>query len=394
MGLASNRSFDAIVVGGGPAGSECARVLSRGGLRVVVLDRARFPRVKLCGGWLSPPVWDVLELPARAYPASIWEWSRCHVQHAGTCHTVPGRGYFIRRYEFDAFLLERSRAEVVQHTVRSIERQDASWVVDGAYSAPILVAAGGTHCVVARHCFEKRRTSLVAAQENEFLAGAEQVAATRVGRDGEPELLLHADLGGYSWNVPKGEWLNVGSGTSVPREVLTAWAAARDFFVDAGHIPASATARLDEVKGHSYYLFDPAHLAGCEQGGILVVGDALGLAHPLTAEGILPSLLSGHLAAEAVLAGDPSSYRGALAAHPIMRDYALARELLVAGIALKGRFGAHAARMPALPGVSRVAQAALAKGFARMFSGRPIPYAAALRAALRSARTLTEARPE
>lgn len=366
----------------------------RGGLRTLVLDRQRFPRVKLCGGWLSPSVWDVLELLPGAYPASVWEWSRCHVQYAGTCHAVPGRGYFIRRYEFDAFLLERSGAEVVQHHVRGIEQQGGSWVVDATYSAPILIGAGGTHCVVARSCFEKQRTSLVAAQENEFLAGAEQVAKARLGRDGEPELLLHADLGGYSWNVPKGEWLNVGTGTSEPREVLTAWTAARDFFVAAGHIPASATACLDEVKGHSYYLFDSAHLADCEQRGILIVGDALGLAHPLTAEGILPSVLSGHLAAEAVLAGNPESYRTALQSHALMRDYALARELLVAGIALKRRFGGEGPRVPALPGVSRVAQAALARGFARMFSGQHIPYASVLRAALRGARRLTEARTQ
>ena len=59
--------FDAIIVGGGPAGSACARVLVRAGLRVAVVDRRRFPRVKLCAGWISAPVWDVLELSRREY---------------------------------------------------------------------------------------------------------------------------------------------------------------------------------------------------------------------------------------------------------------------------------------------------------------------------------------
>ena len=53
--------YDAIVVGGGPAGSTCARVLVRAGARVAIIDRATFPRVKLCAGWLSPPFWDVIE---------------------------------------------------------------------------------------------------------------------------------------------------------------------------------------------------------------------------------------------------------------------------------------------------------------------------------------------
>src|SRR5688500_9820616 len=58
----------AVVVGGGPAGSACARVLVRGGARVAVVDRATFPRVKLCAGWVSAPIWDVLELAPAAYP--------------------------------------------------------------------------------------------------------------------------------------------------------------------------------------------------------------------------------------------------------------------------------------------------------------------------------------
>ena len=75
--------LDAIVVGGGPAGSTCARFLVRAGLRVAVLDRAAFPRVKLCAGWLSAPVWDALEMSPRAYPAGLWEWNRCHVAYRG-----------------------------------------------------------------------------------------------------------------------------------------------------------------------------------------------------------------------------------------------------------------------------------------------------------------------
>jgi flavin-dependent dehydrogenase len=363
-------------------------VLVSSGLSVVVLDRQRFPRVKLCGGWLSPGVWDALELSPKAYPASVWEWSRCHVQHAGRQHSVAGTGYFIRRYEFDAYLLERSGAQVVEHSVRKFERRDGAWLVDSAFRAPILIGAGGTHCPIARQAFKKPRTTLVAAQENEFLAGAESVAAARVGNDGEPELLLHGDLGGYSWNVPKGEWLNVGTGTSEPRELLAAWAVAREFFLREGHVPESAAAALDEARGHSYYLFDPAHLAACERDSALIVGDALGLAHPLTAEGILPSVVSGRLAAEAVLAGEPAAYRAALERHPVMRDYALAHGLLGAGIALKRRFGGRTTSLRLPSGLARRAESALARGFAQLFSGRPIPYAGALGAALRGLQVL------
>lgn len=383
-------TFDAIVVGGGPAGSAAARPLIAAGMAVAVLDRQRFPRVKLCGGWLSPGVWNELGLSSHDYPGALWQWSRCHVQRAGRRHSVEGSGYFIRRYEFDAFLLERSGARVIEHAVRSFERRAGVWVVDSLFAAPILVGAGGTHCPIARGAFEQPRTSLVAAQEHEFVAGGEAVAAARVGLDGEPELLLHEDWGGYSWNVPKGEWLNVGTGTSEPRQVRAAWAAARDFFLRAGHVPESAAAALGDARGHSYYLFDPAHLGACEREGVLIVGDALGLAHPLTAEGILPAVVSGRLAAQAVLSGEPASYRSQLKRHEVIRDYALVHALLGAGIALKRRLGGRAPRVPVPAAVSRWADAAVARGFARLFSGQPLPWSGALGAVWHGAQLLKE----
>jgi hypothetical protein len=81
------------------------------------------------------------------------------------------------------------------------------------------------------------------------------------------------------------------------------------------------------MKGHTYYLYDPAHLTGAAhaeatgQRSLTLCGDSLGLAHPLTAEGILPAVISGRLAAEAILAGDPASYPARLAAHPVLEDY-------------------------------------------------------------------------
>ena len=54
---------DALVGGGGPAGSSCAWALRRAGLDAVVLDRSQFPRDKVCAGWITPQIVDVHELP-------------------------------------------------------------------------------------------------------------------------------------------------------------------------------------------------------------------------------------------------------------------------------------------------------------------------------------------
>jgi len=383
--------YDVLIVGGGPAGSSCARVLTAGGARVAIVDRAAFPRVKLCGGWLSAGIWDALQLAPREYPGGLWEWHTCHVHHRGESRAVPCHGWFIRRFELDDFLLRRSGA--VLHlgvSARDVVRDgEGLWSVGGGLRARHLVGAGGTHCPVARLFPPPRPSGPVGAQENEFAAEAASVARTRIGRDGEPELYLHDDLGGYSWNVPKTDWLNVGSGTADPNQVRRAWQTARVHFEAAGHLPAQAEAELNAMKGHAYYLYDPAHLRGAAtgdagaQGSVLLCGDSLGLAHPLTAEGILPSVISGRVAAEAILAGAPASYGARLAADPVLADYdrvfrlrqvATARRRQDGGDAGRGSdAGAGHRRSDPPSTASRLRRRAVARGFAWMFSGARLP---------------------
>ena len=360
--------YDAVIVGGGPAGSTCAGVLARGGARVAVVDRADFPRVKLCGGWISAPIWEALALSPREYPGGLWEWRTCHVSYAGEQHAIPCHGWFIRRFELDDFLLRRSGAEL--HLGVSVQDiapdDDGLWSVAGL-RARYLVGAGGTHCPVARLLAPRRPSGPVGVQEHEFALEPAAIARTRVGRDGEPELLLHDDLRGYSWNVPKTAWLNVGSGTVEPHEVRAAWQRARRHFTEAGHVPSEAAAALDAMKGHTYYLFDPAHLEGASRRNVLLCGDSLGLAQPLTAEGILPAVISGRLAGEAILARAPESYPDRMRAHAVMADYRRvyrAREL--AAVLARRSSGGDGTR-------SRIARRAIARGFAWMFSGARFP---------------------
>lgn len=375
--------LDVLVVGGGPAGSTCAHYLARAGARVAVVDRARFPRVKLCSGWLSRPVWDVLEMSPRDYPGGRWEWRTCHVRYRGEDRAIPCRGWFIRRFELDDFLLRRSGAELhLGVAVDAVARdRDGLWSVAGL-QARHLVGAGGTHCPIARSSMRSRPLGPVGVQEHEFRADAQAIAQTRAGQDGEPELLLHDDLSGYSWNVPKTDWLNVGTGTADPKQVRNAWQSARASFLAAGHLPPGIEVELDAMKGYSYYLYHPDHLQaaarvdGKGQAGVYLVGDSLGLAHPLTAEGILPAVLSGRLLAEAILAGEPASYPARLAAHPLMADYHRVFRLREAAILLRRRRGVRSDMVakPAVPGfLARKAHGALSAGFARMFSGAPIP---------------------
>jgi menaquinone-9 beta-reductase len=341
--------YDVLILGGGPAGSTCARALVAGGARVAIVDRAEFPRVKLCGGWLSPAIWDVLELTPAAYPRGLWEWHTCHVHYRGKDHAIPCHGWFIRRYELDDFLLRRSGADLHLGTsVKQIERDaDGLWSIGGSIGglrARYLVGAGGTHCPVARMLGPTRPRRAVGAQELELQTDAAAVARARLGNDGEPELLLFDDIGGYGWNVPKSDWINVGCGTLDATATRDAWSTTREHLRAAGHIPPAADPQLDHMKGHSYFLFDPIHLDAAYRDNAFLVGDSLGLAHPITAEGILPATVSGRRAAEAILAGDPASYPARLRRDPVLADYRRVHGALEAVRKLRDRISALGGR--------------------------------------------------
>jgi menaquinone-9 beta-reductase len=321
------QTYDAIIVGGGPSGSTCASVLVKADVKTLLLDRGNFPRVKLCAGWLSPPIWDVLGISPKEYTRGIWKWKRVHIHFRGRKYVIKSNGYFIRRYEFDDFLLKRSKVEVKEgYNVRQIEKDaEGYWVIDNQFRSKYLIGAGGTHCPVARSSFFPKQDNLqCGTQEREFENTLDEIAACRAGEDGEPEILLHDDMKGYSWNVPKGNWLNIGTGTKVSREVLPAWNKARAFFEgngEAGTIPLSGRPMLDKMKGHGYIIFETNHLANCQADNVFLIGDALGLAQPMTGEGILPAVLSGKLCATAIAEGKPETYGERLRTHPVINDY-------------------------------------------------------------------------
>ena len=367
-------TYDVAIVGGGPAGSTCARALVMAGARVVVLDRATFPRVKLCAGWLSAAIWDVLELAPRAYPRGLWEWNVCHVRYGGTDHAIPGRGWFIRRYELDDFLLHRCGAELRLgvHVKQLARDAGGDWSIELPDGPPIraryLVGAGGTNCPVARALAPVRPRRALGVQELELQTDPEAVARTRMGRDGEPELVLFDDAGGYGWNVPKSDWINVGCGTLDAGAVREAWRYTRDHLRAAGHVPREADTELDRVKGHSYFRYNPVHLERATHDGALLVGDSLGLAHPVTGEGILPAAVSGRCAAEAILAGDVAGYGARLARHDVIADYRRVHRLVEATRRLRRRTAARPAAA-----TSRFGRYAVARGFGWMLSGGRLP---------------------
>lgn len=297
---------DVLVVGAGPGGSSCARALTAAGLDVVVIDRSRFPRDKVCAGWITPAVIGALQIDPADY-ARGRTWQPITAFRTGL---IGGRrvvetdyaspvSYGIRRCEFDDYLLRRCGARLILgEAVREIVREGKDWVVNGHLRAPLLVGAGGHVCPVARRLRGDEPVPVVRAQEAEFPLGPEGADAVA---GGVPELYFCDDLAGYGWVIRKGDFVNVGLGRDDPHDLPHHVQRFCEWLRATGRLSACPAA----FKGHAYRLYDAAMPLPVAE-GILLVGDAAGLAHPQTGEGIRPAIESGLVAAEVIreAAGD------------------------------------------------------------------------------------------
>lgn len=320
--------FDAIIVGGGPAGASAAVHLAASGARVLLAERERFPREKLCGEFISPECLahferlGVLEAMGRGGGARVSE--TVFYAPSGRGVSVPsawfggqgGAALGLSRAEMDARLLARAR-EVGVHVIEDAAL--ASLVVEGArvsgvrlhaegdelqeFRARVTLDATGRHRAVVRRAErelgrdvdERRdgRAPLVAFKAH--LAGAR-------GAAGVCEIYFYP--GGYGGLSPVEKGLSnlcfiaraedvraAGSDAErVMREVLMRNRRAAESLKDV-----TARTRWLGVSLEGFGRHEPAPFEG-----LLAVGDAAAFIDPFTGSGMLMALEGGELAARSV----------------------------------------------------------------------------------------------
>lgn len=297
------RHVETIIVGGGPAGSTCAWHLLKKGRQVLVLDKAAFPRLKLCAGWITEKVMADLRFTPRDYPHPILKLDiRTHlpkIPFALNWFPTRGANFSIRRVEFDAWLLQRSGAPVELHSVKAIRREDDLYIIDEAFSCRYLVGAGGTMCPVRRNLFDEKR------QKSRQIVTLEKEFQYPARKDDCHLYFFQRGLNGYAWYVPKGNgFVNIGiggksnyfkySGTSI-----------HDHFhnflgdlVGEGRLDAGTAGDLT-ATGHPYFLY--ANEGEISKDNCYLIGDSAGLASVDLGEGIGPAVESALLAADEIL---------------------------------------------------------------------------------------------
>jgi flavin-dependent dehydrogenase len=295
-----------LIAGGGPAGSACAWRLRRAGLDVLVMDRATFPRDKVCAGWVTPQGFADLCLDPDAYGRggrTLQPFTGFRVGLIGSdryvdVHYDSPVSYGILRCEFDHYLLRRSGARLQLGTpITSIRRDGEHWIVNDAVRTRVVVGAGGHFCPVAKVLNgPSRETPLVVAQETEFPIDPGEATGFAVAAE-RPELYFSPELDGYGWYIRKQQHVNVGFGCLNRQGLPGARAAFLAFLGRTRNIPDDSGWTW---RGHAYLLSAVGSRRVLDD-GVILTGDAAGLAYPQSGEGIRPAIESGLLAASAIV---------------------------------------------------------------------------------------------
>ncbi|MDX6301248.1 MAG: hypothetical protein QOF53_2462 [Nocardioidaceae bacterium] len=312
--------WDLVVVGAGPAGSATAlgALAADPTLRVLLLDRADFPRDKSCGDGIAPEAVDALASVGAGDVVEGWapiERLELAGDRARVSRALSRPVWVVPREVFDARLVghaTRAGAVLRRHRVRDVEVGSDAVAVDVETRARVVVGADGAHSVV--------RSRIGPAGAGRRAIAIRGYAPTPPGRR-NTQLIAYGDRRqpSYAWAFDRGDGLsNVGYG-----ELLDDRSAAPSRALLLGELDrlvSGAGADVRDWRAHhlplSRWRFTQA------DGPVLLTGDAAGLVNPMTGEGIYyavaSGILAGRAAAAAVRSGRPhaagAAYRGALRA--------------------------------------------------------------------------------
>lgn len=334
------QNFDIAIIGGGPAGASAAITLARSGYQVLLMDRAIFPREKLCGDFINPINWPVFrELKvdgaiSNLEHAEVRRFRLTLANGAEAAALLPasgrhGYGLGLRRYYLDNVLIERAKSEgatiLEGAKAKQLHRTTAGWVVEfeqhgdlKSCRSKILIGADGRNSWVAR--------LLGVTAGGGIQPGAVGFAIQLKSVGGlKDSVEIHQFPGGYAGLV------RVDSDT-----VNLAFAIERSVLPRPASFDTLRTRRLNQNRFLRDQLRDTnpstelrsvvpvfSRRRGCYGDGFLLIGDAARATEPVTGEGIYFALRSGQLAAETI---DGALRRGDIGAHGLRQFQSACRE--------------------------------------------------------------------
>ncbi|WP_438871396.1 NAD(P)/FAD-dependent oxidoreductase [Paractinoplanes lichenicola] len=296
--------FDVAIVGAGPAGSAAALAARREGARVLLLDKAAFPRDKTCGDGIAAEAITVLEQlgvegVTDGYPP-IERLRLIAPSGVAVARPMPRAAHTVPRKVFDERLVRAAvaaGAELRRHTVRAIHDDGAGVTIDGQFRAGVLIGADGAGSVV-------RRALGHAVNPPGHLAVAVRGYTRTTNTTEQVIVTTRRRWPAYAWEFPLGDGTaNVGYG-----EVLRGEPLSRSYLLESLDRLLPGVGSPTGMRGHHLPL--STRRPPAVRGRVLLAGDALSLINPFTGEGIFYAVLSGSLAGWA--AAHKTDYRRAL----------------------------------------------------------------------------------
>lgn len=358
---------DALVAGGGPAGSATALRLARAGHRVVLVDKAQFPRPKCCSEYSSPAALDELDkldllAPVLALRSTRLTGSTITAASGATLtgefgaavgHRLAPHGLALPRREFDAVVLAAARdagATVIESTrLEELTRTDDGSVTATLRSgmrrwqqrARVVVGADGLRSRVARHTGGQRHGRL---RRLAFVTHIRGVAGLTTRAE------LHVGAPGYVGLNPIGDDL-VNLALVVPAAEVRGSAASPATFLALRlrgfpevWCRLAQPLAFDEVMVTGPFAVQGRRVAA---DGVALVGDAADFFDPFTGEGIWAALVGARLLADTL---DPILRCGAPVTAETLSPYRTARHTAFRGKWIVERAIGHAMQWPALFG--------------------------------------------
>jgi len=280
-----------IVVGAGPAGSVCAYLLLRSGVDVTLVDKAQFPRDKICGGGITHRGYAILE---EIYPGWHYDYNPVsHIKvtvndHASCEIDAKHEIRIVKRKDFDHELLKhylQAGGRFVNVGFKSFEEKDDGDIVvtltDGTrMTCDYLVGADGTNSRV--------RSTLSDTPEERVLILEQYMDK---GPKNEIEIRLSKDYGGYYYRFPNKEFDIIGYGdrSTTPEKF-------RALLNQLG-LPETKLRGAYVPMSNNYPINDH----------VILIGDAGGFSNRLTYEGLFNAFKTAQNAHEAIMTERPFS---------------------------------------------------------------------------------------
>ena len=308
-----NNTYDVVIIGGGPAGSTSGYLLSKAGLKVIIIDKARFPRQKLCGGLLTQKTAQLINSLFHETVDSLrkkeiinFESSYYEVFFRNRCiakiHHRSMPFYYVDRSVYDNFFLQKAKeedAEILEGEIAVSTDYRKNEIVTSSgktLRSKYIIGADGVYSRVRRELFFERRNSDLWQRG---LATAFEIFVERKKVRNAPDSYSRIFYGivkwGYAWVFPNKDRIVIGLGglnIKNGKEMLNSF---REFLSSLGLSNCSEI----RVQGHAVpygnFLKNPVRES------TLLVGDAAGFADPLLGEGIYYAHKSAQLASLAII---------------------------------------------------------------------------------------------